>query len=87
MSDLLEIAAELGYTPESAERLYREYQQARDNGNTAGQIHSEGWCGELIDVFSDRYYEEQKEYERAMACRYEGLPTMDEKYAQENPRR
>ena len=62
-----EVIEEQGHTLAGAERIYLEYQQARDNGESHDKIHAEGWCGDLIDIFSDRYYQAQKEYERGMA--------------------
>lgn len=83
MDRFQEVAAELGHTPASAERLYTEYVNARDSGKTSQQISAEGWCGDLIDECSDRYYEACEAYERAMAV--EG-PTMYERELMSMPR-
>jgi hypothetical protein len=63
-SDLLE---SLGYTHESAERLWRQYIQARGAGESADKIHKDGWCGDLIDLFADRYYADEQAHKREMA--------------------
>lgn len=55
-----------GWTPEAFLRVYAEYRQARDNGQSHSQIHREGWCGDAIDLFSDRYFFIEQDYQRAM---------------------
>lgn len=47
-------------------RVYEQYRQARDNGQTKAEIHAEGWCGDAIDLCSDRYFDAEQEYQRAM---------------------
>jgi hypothetical protein len=67
--DELEVGADSGHAPEGMERLYEQYRIARDNGQGHLQIRAEGWCGDLIDILGDRYYQEQKQYEREMEDR------------------